>query len=45
MNQSTLEAILITKSNMTEPCYSQSFDNNFLKKAKSATTIALNKSD
>lgn len=43
LNQKTLEAILIAKSNMTEPCYRQTYDKNFLKQAKSATTVALNK--
>lgn len=43
MCNSTLEAILIAKSNMSNPCYSQKYSDQFLLKAKSATYVGLQK--
>ncbi|XP_054710076.1 uncharacterized protein LOC129219765 [Uloborus diversus] len=40
MNISTLQAILIAKSQITDACYLQNYDKEFLNKAKSATTVA-----
>lgn len=42
MSISTLQSILIAKSQISV-CYSQKYEKDFLKKAKSATTLALNK--
>ena len=43
MSPETLESVLIAKSHISGPCYAQSYDADFLKKAKSATTVTLNK--
>ena len=43
MSPETLESVLFAKSHISGPCYAQSYDADFLKKAKSATTVTLNK--
>lgn len=39
LNLKTLENLLTVKSNMAKPCHELNFDAEFLKKAKSATTL------
>lgn len=45
MNLSTLQAVLIAKLQITGACYSQVYNNAFLKRAKSATAVALKRAE
>lgn len=39
LSSQNLESLLTVKSNMTSPCFQQNFETEFLKRAKSATTV------